>query len=47
MIRKECIREIVKIALIVEKMVESCVRLFGYVWRRPIESPSKDNRSTG
>ena len=35
-IRNECMKERVGIAPIVEKIVESHLRWFGYVWRRPI-----------
>ena len=38
MIRNECIREKVGVAPIVEKMVESRLRWFGHVWRRPAEA---------
>ena len=34
----ECIREKVGAAPIVEKMVESRLRRFGHVWRRPVEA---------
>nr|KYP34423.1 Retrovirus-related Pol polyprotein LINE-1 [Cajanus cajan] len=38
-IRNECIRESVGVALIVEKLVESRLRWFGHVWRRPADAP--------
>lgn len=34
-IRNECIREKIKVALIEEKMIESCLRGFVHVRRRP------------
>ena len=33
-IRNECIREKVGVAPIVEKVVESCIRWFGHLWKR-------------
>ncbi|KAF1863075.1 hypothetical protein Lal_00018922 [Lupinus albus] len=40
-IRNECTREKVGVASIVEKIVELCLRWFGYVWRKPIETPKR------
>ena len=34
----KCIKEKVMIALIIEKMVESCLRWVDHVWRRPTET---------
>ena len=38
MIKNKCIKEKVGVAPIVEKMVESRLRWFGHVWRRPAET---------
>ena len=38
-IRNVCIGERVGVPSIVEKMVESHLRLFGHVWKRPAEVP--------
>ena len=37
-IRNEYIREKIRIASIMEKMVESYLRWFRHIWRRPIET---------
>ncbi|KAF1881564.1 hypothetical protein Lal_00021418 [Lupinus albus] len=38
-VRNEHIGEKVGGTLIIEKMTESCLILFGYVWSRPVNSP--------
>lgn len=37
-IMNDCIREIVGITLTVEKIIETRLRWFWHMWRRPIES---------
>ena len=46
-IRNGCIREKVRVASIVEKIVESRHRWFGHVNRRPVEAPIRSRFDGG